>query len=207
MDNKAMYKLTYGLFVLTANENGKDNGCIINTAMQVTTTPNRISIAVNKSNLTHDMIMNTRKFTVSMISEDADFELFKRFGFQSGRNADKFEGFTDCRRGYNGVNYVTKGTNGFIAAWVEQTIDLGTHTLFIAAVTDMEVISNVPSVTYAYYQSNIKPKPQPVGKSEDGKTVWRCSVCGYEYVGEELPEDFVCPLCKHPASDFEKVSK
>lgn len=207
MDNKAMYKLTYGLFVLTANENGKDNGCIINTAMQVTTTPNRISIAVNKANLTHDMIMNTRKFTVSAISEDSDFELFKRFGFQSGRNADKFEGFTGCRRGYNGVNYVTKGTNGFIAAWVEQTIDLGTHTLFIAAVTDMEVISNVPSVTYAYYQSNIKPKPQPVGKSEDGKTVWRCTVCGYEYVGEELPEDFVCPLCKHPASDFEKVSK
>lgn len=207
MDSKTMYKLSYGLFVLTAHENGKDNGCIINTAIQVTSNPNRISIAVNKANLTHDMIMNTKKFTVSVISEAADFELFKRFGFQSGRDVDKFAGFTACKRGYNGVNYVTEGTNGFISAWVEQTIDLGTHTLFIAAVTDMEVLSGVPSATYAYYQNNIKPKPQAVGTTASGQTVWRCTVCGYEYVGEELPEDFVCPLCKHPASDFEKVVK
>lgn len=207
MDNKTMHKLTYGLFVLTASEGGKDNGCIINTAGQVTSTPNRISIAVNKANLTHDMIMNTRKFTVSVISEDAEFELFKRFGFQSGRAVDKFDGFTDCKRGYNGVNYVTKGTNGFIAGWVEQAIDLGTHTLFIGAVTDMEVLSEVPSATYGYYQSSIKPKPQAAGTAAEGKTIWRCSVCGYEYVGEELPENYVCPLCKHPASDFEKVVK
>ncbi|MDD6571403.1 MAG: flavin reductase [Thermoflexaceae bacterium] len=206
MDNKTMYKLSYGLFVLTANEDGKDNGCIINTAIQVTSNPNRISIAVNKANATHDMILRTNKFTVSVISEDADFELFKRFGFQSGRDVDKFAGFTDCKRGYNGLNYVTKGCNGFISAWVEQAIDLGTHTLFIAAVTDMEVLSNVPSATYAYYQSNIKPKPQPAAENKTGKTAWRCTVCGYVYEGEELPADFVCPLCKHPASDFEKIA-
>ncbi len=206
MDNKTMYKLSYGLFVLTASEDGKDNGCIINTAIQVTSNPNRISIAVNKANATHDMILRTKKFTVSVISEDADFELFKRFGFQSGRDVDKFAGFTDCKRGYNNVNYVTKGTNGFISAWVEQTIDLGTHTLFIAAVTDMEVLSNVPSATYTYYQNHIKPKPQPVEAKAEGKTAWRCTVCGFIYEGDELPADYVCPLCKHPAEDFEKIT-
>lgn len=206
MDNKAMYQLSYGLFVLTAQENGKDNGCIINTAIQVTSNPNRISIAVNKANATHDMILHTKKFTVSVISEDADFELFKRFGFQSGRDVDKFAGFTDCRRGHNGLNHVTKGCNGFISAWVEQVIDLGTHTLFIGAVTDMEVLSSVPSATYVYYQNNIKPKPQPAAENKTGKTAWRCTVCGYVYEGEELPADFTCPLCKHPASDFEKIT-
>lgn len=206
MDNKTMYKLSYGLFVLTASEDGKDNGCIINTAIQVTSNPNRISIAVNKGNATHDMILRTKKFTVSVISEDADFELFKRFGFQSGRDVDKFAGFTDCKRGYNNVNYVTKGTNGFISAWVEQTIDLGTHTLFIAAVTDMEVLSDVPSATYTYYQNHIKPKPQPAEAKAEGKTAWRCTVCGFIYEGDELPADYVCPLCKHPAEDFEKIT-
>lgn len=206
MNNKTMYNLTYGLFVLTASENGKDNGCIINTAIQVTSEPQRISIAVNKANLTHDMILHTKKFTVSIISEDADFSLFQRFGFQSGRDVDKFAGFTDYKRSYNETNIITKGTNGYISAWVQETVDLGSHTLFIAEVTDMDVLSNVPSVTYGYYQNNIKPKPQSVGKTEDGKTIWRCVVCGYEYVGEELPEDFICPVCKHPASDFEKVT-
>lgn len=206
MDEKTMHKLTYGLFVLTASEHERDNGCIINTAIQVTAKPQRITMAVNKANLTHDMIMNTRKFTVSIISEDADFELFKRFGFQSGRDVDKFEGFGDYKKGYNDTNIITKGTNGYISGWVQETVDLGSHTLFIADVTDMEALSNVPSVTYTYYQNNIKPKPQAVGVAKDGKTVWRCAVCGYEYVGEELPDDFVCPICKHPAEDFEKVT-
>lgn len=203
MNDKTMYKMTYGLFVLTAHEDGKDNGCIINTAIQVTSNPQRISIAVNKANYTHDMIMNTKKFTVSIISEDAKFELFQRFGFQSGRNVDKFDGFTDCKREYNDALYITKGTNGFISGWVDQTIDLGTHTLFLALVTNMEVLSDVPSASYTYYQNNIKPRPQAAPKT--GKTVWRCTVCGYEYEGEELPADFICPICKHPASDFEKV--
>ena len=205
MDKKAMYKMTYGLFVLTTNHQGKDYGCIINTAIQVSSDPNRISIAVNKANYTHDLIMETRKFTVSAISQEASFDLFKRFGFQSGRNVDKFDGFSSFKRGYNGCPIITEGTNAFFAGWVEQTIDLGSHTLFIAPVTDMEVLSSAPSCSYEYYQGNIKPKPQAVGKTPEGKTIWRCRICGYEYVGEEIPEDFICPICKHPASDFEKV--
>ena len=199
-----MYKLSYGLFVLTASRNGKDNGCITNTVGQVTSSPNRISVTVNKDNLTHDMIRDTGCFTASVISTDADFALFRRFGFQSGRDADKFEDFTDCERTGNGTLCVTKGTNAWISGSVCQSVDLGTHTMFIADVTDMEVLTDVPSATYEYYQSDIKPKPQEAGKTADGKTIWRCTVCGYEYVGEELPEDFVCPICKHPASDFEK---
>ncbi|MDO4942753.1 MAG: flavin reductase [Lachnospiraceae bacterium] len=203
MNKAAMYKLSYGLFVLTAREGEKDNGCIINTATQVTSEPNRIAIAVNKSNYTHDMVMNTSKFTVSIISQEAEFDLFKHFGFQSGRDVDKFAGYTDCKRASNGTMIVTSGTNGYISASVVSTVDLGSHTLFIADVTDGDVLSEVSSATYEYYQKNIKPQPKT--NANAGKTVWRCKVCGYEYVGEELPEDFICPLCKHPASDFEKV--
>lgn len=207
MDKKAMYRLSYGLFVVTASENGKDNGCITNTAAQVTTDPNRITLAVNKANFTHDMILNTGIFTVSVIGEDADFSLFKHFGFQSGRDVDKFADYADCRRAENGCLIVTKGTNAWISAKAVQTVDLGTHTLFIADVTDTGVLTDAPSATYAYYQDQIKPKPGAVGKTPDGKTIWRCTVCGYEYEGEELPEDFICPWCKHPASDFEKVTR
>ena len=207
MDMKAMYKLSYGLFVLTAKRGEKDNGCITNTAIQVTSEPNRISIAVNKANYTHDMVLETGKFNVSIISEKADFDLFKHFGFQSGRDVDKFADFTDCARAENGIFYITKGTNAVISAEVEQCIDLGSHTLFIAKVTDLMVLDAGSSATYEYYQNNIKPKPQAVGTTPTGQTIWRCRICGYEYVGEELPEDFICPLCKHPASDFEKVVK
>ncbi|MBO6268246.1 MAG: flavin reductase [Clostridium sp.] len=207
MDMKAMYKLSYGLFVLTAKRGEKDNGCITNTAIQVTSEPNRISIAVNKANYTHDMVLETGKFNVSIISEKADFDLFKHFGFQSGRDVDKFADFTDCARAENGIFYITKGTNAVISAEVEQSIDLGSHTLFIAKVTDLMVLDSASSATYEYYQNNIKPKPQAVGTTPTGQTIWRCRICGYEYVGEELPEDFICPLCKHPASDFEKVVK
>ena len=202
MDKKAMYNLSYGLFVLTARRGDKDNGCIINTAGQVTSAPNQISITVNKENFTHDMIRDTGKFNISILSETADFSLFRHFGFQSGGTADKFADYSACERSANGLYYITEGTNAFISAAVEQTVDLGTHTMFIAAVEDMEVLSREPSATYAYYQSSIKPKPEK--KAE--KTVWRCTVCGYVYEGEELPADFICPLCKHPASDFEKVS-
>ena len=205
MDKKAMYKLTYGLFVLTANENGKDNGCIINTAIQAAGEPNQVSISVSKQNYTHDMIMRTGAFTVSSITEKADFSLFKRFGFQSGKEINKFDGFDGWLRGINGVPYITESCNTYISVKVEKTVDLGSHTLFIGQVTDMEVLSEDPSVTYAYYQSNIKPKPEKVGTTPKGETVWRCIICGYEYVGEELPEDFICPWCKHPASDFEKI--
>lgn len=205
MDQKAMYKLTYGLFVLTSEAGGRESGCIINTAGQVTSEPNRISIAVNKANFTHDLVKESGRFNVSVLSEKASFDTFKRFGFQSGREVDKFADYPDCARSANGLYYVAAGTNGYLSATVEQAIDLGSHTLFIAGVDDMEVLSDAPSATYAYYQAHIKPQPQR-GAVPAGKTVWRCKVCGYEFVGEELPPDFVCPLCKHPASDFEKVT-
>ena len=208
MSKNAMFNITYGLFVITANAFGKDSGCITNTVMQVTSEPNRVSVTVNKSNYTHDMIMTSKKFTASVISQKADFELFKRFGFQSGRNVNKFDGFKDCARGLNGVMVITKGVNSFISANVVNTIDLGTHTMFIAEVTDTGVLNDVPSADYGYYHANIKPKPQDTGKkTPDGQTIWRCTICGYEYVGEKLPDDFICPWCKHPASDFEKVIK
>lgn len=205
MDKKAMYKLSYGLFVLTSAADGRDSGCIINTAQQVTSEPNRISIAVNKSNFTHDLVKKSGKFNISIISEAAEFALFQHFGFQSGRDVDKFADYAACKRSANGLYYVTAGTNSYISAMVEQEVDLGSHTLFIASVDDMEVLADTPSATYVYYQSSIKP--QPAKDVQTGKTVWRCTVCGYVYEGEELPADFICPLCKHPASDFEKVTQ
>lgn len=204
MDKATMFKLTYGLFVLTSSYDGNESGCIINTAGQVTSEPNRISIAVNKANFTHDLVKASGKFNISILSEEASFDTFKHFGFQSGKDVDKFDGYNACKRSENGLYYVTEGTNGYISATVEQSIDLGSHTLFIASVDDMEILSDVPSATYSYYQENIKPKPEKV--EAKGKTVWRCTICGYTYEGDELPEDFVCPLCKHPASDFEKVT-
>lgn len=204
MDKKTMYNLSYGLFVLTSASEGRDSGCIINTAGQVTSEPNRISIAVNKANYTQELVQKSGKFNISILSQEAVFDTFRHFGFQSGRTVDKFAGYAECRRSANGLYYVTAGTNGYISATVEQAIDLGSHTLFIAGVDDMEVLSKVPSATYAYYQSEIKPKPAQTAAT--GKIVWRCKVCGYVYAGEELPADFTCPLCKHPASDFEKVT-
>lgn len=200
MDSTCMRALTYGLFVVTAREGEKDNGCITNTVQQVTTTPNVISLAVNKDNYTHGMIERTGAFNVSVISEKADFSLFKHFGFQSGANVDKAHGYEHFKRSANGIYYVTEGVNAFMSAKVIKTIDLGTHTLFIAEVTDGETLDKAPSATYAYYHSNIKPQPQ-----KPKKTVWRCKICGYEYEGEELPADYTCPLCKHPAEDFEKI--
>lgn len=204
MDKRAMYQLSYGLFVLTSAFEGRDSGCIINTGIQVTSEPNRISIAVNQGNFTKELVEKSGKFNLSVLSEAASFDTFRHFGFQSGRDADKFAAYADCKRSANGLYYVTAGTNAYISATVEQTLDLGTHMLFIAAVDDMEVLSEVPSATYAYYQSQIKPKPARQGSA--GKTAWRCTVCGYIYEGEELPADFTCPLCKHPASDFEKIT-
>lgn len=202
MDNKAMFKLSYGLYVLTANENGFDNGCIINTALQVTTTPNRISITVNKANKTHDMIQDTGKFNLSMLSTSVPFEIFKHFGFQSGKTVNKFADFNDAKRSANGIYYISEHTGAYLSATVYSAVDLGTHTMFIANVTDAQVLSDEPSVTYDYYQSNIKPKPQNVEvKSE---VAYRCKVCGYIHEGE-LPDDFICPICKHGAQDFERI--
>ena len=205
MNNKAMYSLTYGLFVVSTRVGDRDNGCITNTAIQVTSEPNRIALAVNCANYTNELMKQAGRFNISVLSEEADFELFKRFGFQSGRDVDKYAGFTDYARTESGITYITKGTNAYLSADIVQQIELGSHTLFIADVTDMDVLSDAPSVTYSYYQSNIKPKPQAVGETKTGQTIWRCTICGYEYVGEELPDDFICPICKHPKADFEKI--
>lgn len=198
-----MFNISYGLYVLTANDGQKDNGCIINTVTQVTSDPNQITIAVNKGNYTHDIILDTKAFTVSVISEAADFELFKHFCFRSGRDVDKFADFPAIECTSNGTLAVTKGTNAYIAGRVTKTWDVGTHTVFLADVVELKTLTDVKSATYSYYQEHIKPRtPAP---STKGKAVWRCTVCGYIYEGEELPEDFVCPLCKHGAADFEKV--
>ena len=205
MNTKAMYKLSYGLFVCTVVNGDKMNGCITNTAVQIASDPNRISIAINKANLTHDMLRETGKCNISVIGHDAKFELFKHFGFQSGRDVDKFADFKAYKLADNGIPYITEGTNAYFSLDVKQEVDLGSHTLFICEPVFMDVLSDTSSCTYEYYQNNIKPKPQPVGETPKGETVWRCTICGYEYVGEELPDDFICPICKHPKEDFEKI--
>lgn len=202
MNPSTMFKLTYGLFVITAKEEEKDNGCITNTVAQVTSTPNRISLTVNKINYTHDMILHTGEFNVSILSEDASFDTFRHFGFQSGRDIDKFTDYSACSRSKNGLYYITEGTNAWLSAKVIQTVDLGTHTMFIADVVAGDILSDVPSVTYTYYQKYIKPAPQ-TPKSD--KVTWVCKICGYVYEGEDIPDDFICPICKHGAADFEKV--
>ena len=200
IDNTAMFRLSYGLFVLTSKDADKDNGCIINTVQMVTETPKRISVTVNKANLTHDMIKKTGLFNVSILSTDAPFKTFERFGFASGRDTDKFEGL-EKERASNGVVLYKDDTTAYISGKVVNEIDLGTHTLFIADVTEAAMLSAVPSMTYQYYFDHVKPKPSP---KTDDKTVYVCSVCGYEYEGEEIPEDFICPWCKHGKEAFEK---
>ena len=201
VEPNAMFKLSYGLFVLTAKDGDKDNGCIINTAAQLTDTPKRISITVNKQNLTHDMILKTGLFNVSVLTNDAPFDIFKYYGFQSGRDVDKFPG-SGFPRSRSGLIFITGCTNAFLSGKVVEARDLGTHTLFIADVTEAQVLSGAPSLTYAYYFDHIKPKPQ---KPAEKKVGWVCKICGYVYEGEELPPDFICPLCKHGAADFEKL--
>lgn len=199
MDTKALSKIGYGLYVLTANDE-KDNGCIINTVMQVTSNPLQIAIAVNKRNYTTTMIQKTRKFNISVLSEKADFNIYKHFGYQSGKDVNKFENFSDTKRSPNGVLYITSGTNAYMSAYVQQEIDLGTHFLFIGQLVASENLSDDKSATYEYYQNNVKPKPET-----NNKKGWRCKICGYIYEGEELPADYICPICKHGAADFEKL--
>ena len=197
-----MFKLSYGLFVLTAKDGEKDNGCIINTAIQITSNPLRISIAVIKANYTHDMIAKTGQFNVSILSESAPFSIFQQFGFQSGRDTDKFAGCGYDTRTANGIRYVPEHTNSVISAKVTEQHDYGSHSVFIADVTQAIVLSNERSVTYQYYFDNIKPKPQPQKEEKKG---FVCKICGYVYEGEELPTDFICPLCKHGPEDFEPL--
>ncbi len=199
MDNNVMNKISYGLYVLTAKKGEQHNGCIINTLGQVTAAPNRVSITVNKENYTHDMVMETGEFNVSIIDEAAKFDLFKHFGFQSGRDVNKFENYP-LSIAENGIAYITEGINGYVSGKVIQSVDLGTHTMFIADVTGGECLAEEASATYAYYHKNIKEAP---GKEQPSGS-WVCKICGYVYEGDSIPEDFTCPWCKHPASDFEK---
>ncbi|MBQ2715101.1 MAG: flavin reductase [Clostridia bacterium] len=201
MDN-AMVKLSYGLFVVTTKYGKIQNGCITNTVMQVTVEPNRITCAINKENYTAELIQKSGVFNVSILSEKVDFTTFKHFGFQTGREVDKFADFEDFEIAENGIAFITKGVNAYLSAKVVDVIDLGSHLLFVADVTDQCVIDKTPSATYQYYFDNIKPKPEA---KKTQKTVWRCNICGYEEVAEDLPEDYSCPLCKHPKSDFTKI--
>lgn len=201
VDNNAMFKLSYGLFVLTAREGDKDNGCIINTAGQLTDTPKRIQIAVNKQNYTHDMILRTGVFNVSVLTQEAPFKVFQQYGFCSGRDTDKFAGVPEARTA-NGLRYIDGCANAVISGKVISATDYGTHTLFVADVTEAKVLNGDPSATYQYYFDHIKPKPAP---ATEKKTGWVCKICGYVYEGEELPEDYVCPLCKHGPEDFERL--
>ena len=197
-----MFKIGYGLYVLSAHEDGKDNGCIVNTVMQVTVTPNRIVVAVNKENYTHDMILRTGLFNLSLLTQNVSFEVFKNFGYQSGVKVDKFSMCKNVKRAENGVCYLTEGANSYISGKVISTVDVGTHTMFVADVTQAMMLTSEPSVTYTYYQDNIKPQPEKETKTKKG---WRCKICGYVYEGEELPADYICPICKHGAADFEKI--
>lgn len=202
MDTLALNNISYGLYVLTAADGSKLNGCIINTLSQVTSSPVRVSITVNKANFTCDMITKTGSFNVSMLDQTADFSVFKHFGFVSGRDTDKFSDF-GYKLAQNGIPYIPENTCAYLSGKVTETVDLGTHLMFIADVTAAEVLSDKPAMTYAYYHANVKPKPE-AAKSGSSSERWICNICGYIYEGH-LPDDFICPLCKHGAADFSRM--
>ena len=198
-DLTALFNIGYGLYVITSNDGKKDNGMIVNTVSQVTSTPNRIAVCINKQNYSHHIIKQTGVMNLNCLSVEAPFKIFEDFGFRSGRNTDKFAGVT-APRSDNGLIFLPQYINSFMSLKVEQYIDLDTHGMFICTITEARVISDKKTMTYTYYQENVKPKP-----ATEGKKGWVCKVCGYIYEGEELPEDFVCPLCKHGAADFEPI--
>lgn len=199
-DMTALFRIGYGLYVVTCNDGRKDNGLIVNTVSQVTSTPNRIAVTINKQNYSHHVIQQTGTMNVNCLSVEAPFAVFERFGFQSGRSVDKFENITPLRSD-NGLVFLPNYINAFMSLKVEQYLDLDTHGMFICSVTEARVISDKETMTYTYYQNNVKPKP-----ATEGKKGFVCKVCGYIYEGDELPDDFICPLCKHGAADFEPIS-
>ena len=206
MEKEAFFKLSYGLFALFTNDGQKDNACIINTACQITDTPKTLSICVNKANYSCETLLKSGKFTLSVLSESAPFDIFVKFGFASGRDTDKLAGFDGVTAAENGISRLNLYSNAYFCAEVIQTVDMGTHVLFIANVTEAKVLSSEASMTYAYYFANVKPKAAKIEDAPEKKIVgWRCKICGYEYEGAELPADFTCPWCKHPADDFEPI--
>lgn len=201
IDNSAMYKIGYGLYVITTKTGERHNGAIVNSVGQVTSTPNRVSVTVNKDNYTHDIIKETGMCNLNILSEETPFSVFENFGFKSGRDTDKFDQI-EYETSVNGLAVLKENVNGFISLKVEQYVDLDTHGMFICQVTEAKSINHKESMTYSYYHKNVKPKP---AKKEHGKKGFVCKICGYVYEGETLPEDFICPICKHPASDFEPL--
>lgn len=198
-DLTALFNIGYGLYVVTSNDGKRDNGLIVNTVTQVTNTPNRIAVCINKQNYSHHVIRQTGVMNVNCLSQEAPFEVFQNFGFQSGRNADKFAG-QEVLRSDNGLVFLPRYINSFMSLKVEQYVDMDTHGMFICSVTEARVISNVETMTYTYYQNHVKPQPQT-----EGKKGFVCKICGWIYEGDELPQDIVCPLCKHGAADFEPI--
>ena len=200
LDPTALFNIGYGLYVVTSNDGKRDNGLVVNTVTQVTDTPNRIAVTINKRNYSCGTIAKTGKFNVSTLSVDAPFKLFQRFGFQSGKDVNKLAGFKYVQRSSNGLVFLTKYANAYLSCSVINQVDLGTHIMFICDVTECANLSTMDTMTYAYYFKNVKPKPEAEKKG------YVCRICGWVYEGEELPDDIVCPLCKHGAADFEPIA-
>ncbi len=198
-DKSAVYNIGYGLYVITCNDGKKDNGMICNTVVQLTSDPVRVLVSINKANYTHDVVKETRLMNVCPISESAPFAVFERFGFKSGRDTDKFDGCTFLRS-ENELAVPTEHINSYMSLWVESYQEVGTHGIFICLLTESGKLNNEPTMSYAYYHANVKPK-----KKSTKKTGFVCKICGWEYEGETLPDDIVCPICKHGAADFEKI--
>ena len=194
----ALFKIGYGLYIVSAKEGDKDNACIVNTVSQLTDKKLLVSVTINKANLTHDMVKNTGMMNVMCLSDEAPFEVFEYFGFHSGRDTEKFV-TPNLQRSENGLVVIENYSNAYFSLKVEQEVDLDSHTLFICEVTEAKIVSDKPSMTYAYYHSHVKPQPQKKSKG------YVCTVCGYVYEGDELPDDFICPLCKHGVDVFEKI--
>lgn len=199
LDPKALFKISYGLYVVTCKDGDRDNGLIVNTVMQITNSPDRVAVAVNKVNYSHDVIKKSGRLNVNCLSTEAPFAVFEAFGFRSGRDVDKF---ADCtpRRSDNGLAVLPRYINAFLSLEVETYYDADTHGIFLCRVVESEVVSELPAMTYTYYQESVKPRPAPAKKKG-----YVCKICGYVYEGDPLPEDFICPLCKHGASDFEPL--
>jgi len=205
MDTKALFSLSYGLFVVGAAQEGKRNGMIGNTLMQATSAPLRVTLTLAKGGLTHDMVAATGMFSASVLCKGADFGLFEHFGFQPGRDCEKFDGTYPWALDSQGLPYLTQMACARFSCRVVQSVDLGTHTWFLADVLDTECLQNAAPITYADYHKEIKPKPADPPPQKAGPRRWRCKICGYIYEGDSLPEDFLCPWCKHGAVDFEEI--
>ncbi len=199
MDLKALFNLGYGLYVVTSNDGVKDNGAIVNTVMQITDSPARVAVCINKQNYTHEIVKKSGKMNINILTEQAPFSLFQNFGFKSGKTEDKFKN-VDTFKSENGLLVLTDYINSFLCLNVEQYVDVSTHGMFICTVDDARTMYDLPTMTYSYYHKNVKPKPE--NKAKKG---YVCKICGYVYEGEPLPDDFICPICKHGASDFEKL--